>query len=66
LLTASNITAIINNEYVSKESEVSRAGLENEITAVKSENTVFFTLKQSFSTDGTSPALDGYVHLGEN
>jgi hypothetical protein len=44
-------------------SEVSWAGLENEIVAVKSENTVFFSLQQSFSTYGTSPSLDGFMLL---
>lgn len=50
---------------MSEGSEVSRAGLENEVVAVKSVNTIFFTVQQSFSTDGTSPFLDGYVLLGE-
>jgi hypothetical protein len=44
LFTASNVTVIINNEYVSERNEVSRAGLEKEIVAVKSENKIFFTV----------------------
>jgi hypothetical protein len=60
-LTASNVTVIINNEYVSEGNEVSRAGLEKEIIAVKSENTIFFTVQQRFSTDRTRPAI-GRLH----
>jgi hypothetical protein len=57
LVTASNVTAIINNEYLSEGNEVSRAGLEKEIIAVKSENTIFFTVQQRFSTDRTCPPI---------
>jgi hypothetical protein len=57
LLIASNVNVIINNEYVSEGKEVSRAGLEKEIIAVKSENTIFFTVQQRFSTDRICSAI---------
>jgi hypothetical protein len=57
LLTVSNVTVIINNEYVREGKEVSGAGLEKEIVAVKSENKIFFTVQQRFTTYRTCPAI---------
>jgi hypothetical protein len=57
LLTASNVTVLIINAHVGEENEVSLAGLEKEIIAVKSENTIFFTVQQRFSIDRTCPAI---------
>jgi len=59
LFTASNVTVIINNEYVSEGKEVSRAGLEKEIIVVKSENS---NVSQPI---GHVLLLDGYLRLGE-
>ena len=42
---------------MSEGNEVSLAGLEKEIIAVKSENTIFSTVQQSFSTDRAWPAI---------